>query len=156
MESNLIFIGLIIIVVVLMLGYSWWKVGSFERMKTIFKKNKALADWKPFIGIALGLLLAITFVWNGAKADDQIDWVTFTEVGLGMDYVYNGSRSAACVSDGNQFNDRLTGNARITQNVFEWYQVQMNVEYQHHSCALNGDDLTFDGGGIRVVRRWEW
>ena len=154
MMTNLIFLLIVSMAVFALVLYARGKAGSWSEMAGYFKQNKALNDWKPFIGVALVILIGITLVWNTTRAEDKFDMFVFTEVSLGVDYVYNGQRAAACDDVG--VDNRLAGNGQITQNIFELYEVQLNVAYQHHSCALNGDDLTYDAIGINITRRWEW
>jgi hypothetical protein len=152
--SNSIFILLAALVVIAMLVFSVVKAGSIKEATKRFKLNKALSDWKTFVGIALVIAFGLSFIQK-AKAEN-FELFEYTQVSLGIDYVYNDSHSAACEPDSAQFDDRLTGSGRIVQNVFSWHSVEFNALYQHHSCALNGDAHTYDAFGIELSRRWYW
>ena len=62
MEGNILFIGIVTAVALVTLCYGLYRTGSYNQMVGILKKNKALADWKPFVGIAVGLLVLFTIV----------------------------------------------------------------------------------------------
>jgi len=80
-------------------------------------------------------------------------FLNYTQVSLGIENQYNREFSATCQRD--QIDDKLASSGRIDQNIFTWYNVDLNVMYQHHSCVLNGDAHTSDGVGINITIRFE-
>lgn len=150
--SNLIFFGIAALVVLTLLVFSVIKLGGVRQTITYFKDNGALRDWKTFVAIAIAIVLFLTVATN-TKAD-EVEFFKYTEVSLGIDHVYNGPKAAACNAEG--VSERLAGNGRVSQNILVLYDVDINIKYQHHSCALNRDELTYDAFGFEITKRWEW
>lgn len=165
-EDNTMSYLILIICVLVIVCY--FVFGSLKKAFKYFKENK---------GVTKGVLLAIAVIVGiGWVIDSRADaeYLTYTELNLGLDYHPNGL-SPQCATD--NVNGKIASNINITQNLIRWRNykkeyyktlaigaprlklkntVEFNVFYAHESCAFDKDRNTEDTFGFHVTKRWDW
>ncbi len=157
LENLLYFWGLALVVVfaviVARVGWRWSDLRAYfwgtKQGKGILKGIVLVLTIIP----VAGLLLAITASKAHAQSI-QIPGKFFSEASLFMGLDHTKKLSPQCVAGG--VDDRTTSNVGARLNVWQSpsTDVRLNLQYTHHSCALNVDRNGYDAVGVQVEWRF--
>ena len=151
--SNFDFVLFVIAVIVLgLIVLSLIKLKTLSPLKVItrLQNNGAIGG---IIAVIIFVIITamVTFGYNDAKAESPT-YLNYTEFFAGVDYEMG--TNIFCYKD--DVNDKLVSNVGVDQNLFTYKTVDINLKYQHHSCALNEDKPTYDAIGIDMKYRINW
>lgn len=159
MNGLLWFFGTLGLAVVLIM---LWQIGGPAEIKRYFQapgRDRVRQGIEVFLlaGV-LAALLSVSVVFLSGDADAAeppgtgpgVEWFTFGEVYLGVDYTMQ-TQAPSCFDDG--ANPRLTSNGGVRANILQVDRFRLNGKYTHHSCVLNSDRYLYDGVGLEATYR---
>ena len=160
--DSLIFSSTVLSIVVLMLIYVWFRIGmpGWGRFKNyFFGKNGSESNGSgAIIGIILGVLIPfllgviLSALSIGTAKADGLKYLTETNVFAGLEETEK--LSPMCYADG--ADNRLTSSLGIWQQLIGYRDVDLFASYQHHSCAVNRDNKSYDAFGLKVNWKIKW
>lgn len=149
-QDAAIFISAIFITVIAVL---FWKLGSPRKWKEYFSTPDGRGILKGIL-LAPAVIIVLAFLLSLLPSKAGAEWLNDASVFAGLDWTKK--RSPMC--DPSEIDDRGTSNLGARVNVWQSgsENVRINSKYTHHSCALGGDDKTYDALGIEVEWKvWE-
>ena len=130
--------------------HSGWKPSEVKRY---FTEGDGRNAHKDIIAVILAVILLGSLLTAGYKAfasEPEWDYLRETTIFVGLDYdIHN---KVFCEPSG--ADDRLTSNVGVRQHLISRDNVSANLQYTHHSCALNRDAPTYDAVGI--IFEWKF
>lgn len=146
-------LAVVFTVIFVRIGWRWSDLRAYfwgtKQGKGILKGIVMVLVFIPVFGVILAL--------TSSKAQAQslkIPGKFFTDASLFMGLDHTKKLSPQCVAGG--IDDRTTSNVGARLNVWESpsTDVRLNLQYTHHSCALNVDRNGYDALGIQVEWRF--
>lgn len=151
MEFLLIWGALVLSSFGMMVGYAVYKLGSIRDAVLFFKTSKVHRDWAPLLIIPL--LFFLVSLFQTADASD-FEYFTYSEIYAGLEVPVVNDISTQCYTS--QVDDRLTSNFGAYQNIIKYDDIEIGIQYTHHSCALGQDKNTYNGVGLHIRWRIHW
>lgn len=147
-----IFVGLMVLVIIGLFGWSWFELKSFKRALNHWKKGRPLKDILPIIYVPVVLMLALTLLFPSKAEASDFEYLQWFQVDAGLQYQLGDVPFVQC-KEGDF--DKLGSDIGLTLNVVEYQDVfEINSTYRHHSCAVGADTQIYDAIGLQVGWRF--
>lgn len=149
LEIKLYFLAVVIIFALV------WTSIAFDSPKKAFDHLSSKAGKGAAVGIVtfLGILCLAILAMPVKASEVEYEWLAYSEVYLGVDYTKNPSP----MCEPGFIDDRTTSNGGFTQNIIQGrmhnFEVDVNINYLHHSCAFNDDARSYDAANLEFVFR---
>ena len=107
-----------------------------------------------FAGIITFMVVGLSVAGAQKAFSTELTYLNYAEISMGLEATKN--ISPMCYDNGGP-DKRTTSNGSIRLNVLEWkdYRTSFstNLQYLHHSCALNQDNQAYDSFGFQMTYR---
>ena len=160
--NSLIFSGSILVFITLMLIYTWFKIGkpNWAGFKDYFfgKNGSESSGSGAIIGIVLAALIPfllgviLSALSIGIAKASEVKYLTETNIFAGLEETEK--LSPMCYADG--ADNRITSSLGVWQQLIGYHDVDLFASYQHHSCAVNRDNKSYDAFGLKVNWKIKW
>jgi hypothetical protein len=141
-------VGFIFILVVLVLSVIWWRFGSI-RVGFNYLRKKAGPRMGVLTFIGGFILLAILGLGIRKAYSADFSYFQYAEAFAGVEWSIN-NPSHECRKDGPDEHTVSNGGVRI--NIFNYAKfLDVNLKWQHNSCAFNEDWIVRDYVGTELV-----
>lgn len=146
----IIFIGVLLVVVAILL---LWPFGfSIKKSAYYFKNDPGGRDAITGIGLFLSVVIIAVLILSmfapKAEGDEKSIWFEELSISAGLVRPIDGGRSSFCSSQG--VDSTITSTGAIDLSVYRRGHFAASLIYEHHSCALNADELQVDFGGFVI------
>lgn len=142
------------IVAVIAFAFLWASI-AFGSPRAAYEYLASKAGKGAAVGIVTFIgVLCLAILSLPVKADEvEHEWFVYSEIYLGIDYTKNPSPMCAP----GHIDDRSTSNGGFTQNIIQGrlhnLEMDVNLNYLHHSCAFNDDTRGYDAANLEFVFR---
>lgn len=155
MNTFLVFLGIVFLIlcipVITMLRHTGL---SLDNIKAYLRKGGdgegAIGGITKFVAIVIILgALAAVFAPKAKSYEHEFPWVA---------YVYGGIQSTnkpspMCYEQGASNRQTSSGGGGV--NFYRYGPVRTDLEYEHHSCAINRDSKSYDAWGVKVTYEFD-
>ena len=102
--------------------------------------------------LTLAIIVGFIFYSARSKADSYFNYL---EMFVGVDYDFKNQVFCQKPVPEIVADDKWTSNVGFRGNIYRSTdrKLEVNLKYQHHSCAFNQDRPTYDAGGIEITYR---
>jgi signal transduction histidine kinase len=150
-----VFVGSALSFIFLMFLWAWYQLPckSFKCFKEYFLSVETGGGKGALEGIAASVIITtiiaglVTLVYS-STSNAQVRILDSTTIFAGLESTFK--TSPMCYSDG--VDDKLTSNLGVRQHVVGYKDINLNLQYTHHSCAINRDSKAYDAVGVQI----EW
>ena len=150
-----VFVATTLFFITLMFIWVWYKLPckSWNCFKAYFLSVETGGGKGALEGIAASVIITaiiaglVTLAYS-STAKAEVRFLEETSIFAGLESTLK--TSPMCYSDG--VDDKLTSNLGIRQHLVGYKDINLNLQYTHHSCAVNRDSKAYDAFGVQV----EW